>query len=258
MPKSNHVETISQTIREQILAGAFKPYDVLPTRKALADQFHTTPDTIAKVIALLQSEGLVFAKEGRTIYVNTPRERITTTEETFRDYMKAQGFEVVQENLGEPHLIPMDPEVAKAFQMPVGTSVVARVRREIVDGIPYRYSMKYYAAPLVDKQALQGMQQDETFNFRAILAEEKPIVWMHEEIIARAVLTAEEMDILHVSRGTPVLQLTQINYAADGSRVLYAKVVFIGAYFVKAFDYAPEEEPKLRPFPYMKEEEINQ
>jgi DNA-binding GntR family transcriptional regulator len=91
MAKSNQVETISNTIREQILAGAFKPYNVLPTRRALAEQFHTTPDTIAKVIALLQSEGLV-SQSGRTVRVNVPRGRVTTTDETFRDYMKAQAL----------------------------------------------------------------------------------------------------------------------------------------------------------------------
>src|SRR5581483_11193409 len=135
MPKSNHIETISNTLREQILADAFKPYNVLPTRKALAEEFHTTPDTIAKVIAHLQSEGLVTTQSGRTVRVTPPRERITTTEETFREYMKAQGKEVVQENVGKPCVVPMTPEVARAFQVPVGTPVIERVRREIVDGI---------------------------------------------------------------------------------------------------------------------------
>lgn len=247
MPKSNQVETISYTIKEQILAGAFKPYNVLPTRRALAEQFHTTPDTIAKVIALLQSEGLVFAQSGRTVRVNISRERITTTDETFRDHMKAQGVDVVVEHLGTPGIISMTPELARAFNMPVGTPIIERGRREIVDGIPYRYSKKFYLASLVDEESLRQIQQDKTFNVRDVIKGQRPLARMHEEIIARAVTTKEEMDILNVAKGTPVLQLIRINYADDSSVLWVSQVVFVGAYFVKTYDYKPGEEPISAP-----------
>ena len=242
MAKSNQVETISNTIREQILADAFKPYNVLPTRRALAEQFHTTPDTIAKVIALLQSEGLV-SQSGRTVRVNVPRERITTTDETFRDYMKAQGIDVMVEHLGTPGVIPMTPELAKAFNMPVGTPVVERGRREIVGGVPYRYSKKYYLASLVDEESLRQIRQDKAFNVRDVIKGQRPLARMHEEIIARAVTTKEEISTLNAAKGTPVLQLTRINYADDNSVLWVSQVVFIGAYFVKTYDYKPGEEP---------------
>ncbi len=242
MAKSNQVETISNTIREQILAGAFKPYNVLPTRRALAEQFHTTPDTIAKVIALLQSEGLV-SQSGRTVRVNVPRERVTTTDETFRDYMKAQGIDVVVEHLGTPGVIPMTPELARAFSMPVGTPVVERGRREMVDGVPYRYSKKYYLASLVDEESLRQIRQDKAFNVRDVIKGQRPLARMHEELIARAVTTNEEMSILNAVKGTPVLQLTRINYADDNSVLWVSQVVFVGAYFVKTYDYKPGEEP---------------
>jgi DNA-binding GntR family transcriptional regulator len=246
MAKSNQVETISNTIREQILAGAFKPYNVLPTRRALAEQFHTTPDTIAKVIALLQSEGLV-SQSGRTVRVNAPRERITTTDETFRDYMKAQGIDVLVEHLGTPGVIPMTPELAKAFNRPVGTPVVERGRREIVGGVPYRYSKKYYLASLVDEESLRHIQEDKAFNVRDVIKGQRPLARMHEELIARAVTTKEEMSILNAAKGTPVLQLTRINYADDNSVLWVSQVVLIGAYFVKTYDYKPGEEPISEP-----------
>lgn len=242
MAKSNQVETISNTIREQILAGAFQPYNVIPTRRALAEQFHTTPDTIAKVIALLQSEGLV-SQSGRTVRVNVLKERITTTDETFRDYMKAQGIAVVVEHLGTPGVIPMTSELARAFNMPIGTPVVERGRREIVNGIPYRYSKKYYLASLVDEESLRQIQQDKAFNIRDVIKGQKPLARMHEEIIARAVTTKEEMNILNTAKGIPVLQLTRINYAEDKSALWVSQVVFVGTYFVKTYDYKPGEEP---------------
>ena len=70
---------------------------------------------------------------------------------------------------------------------------------------------------------------------------------MHEELIARAITTKEEMSILNAAKGTPVLQLTRINYADDNSVLWVSQVVFIGAYFVKTYDYKPGEEPISEP-----------
>jgi len=160
MPKSQQIERITHQLREDILQGAFKPYNVLPTRRTLADQFETTPDTIAKALRNLEIEGLVVKGKGHSVRVNTPRERITTNEETFRDYMKAQGYTVKVEHLATPGIIPATPQLATLFRVPIGTPLVERARREVVDGIVYRYSRKYYRAEFVSEDVLQKIRQD--------------------------------------------------------------------------------------------------
>jgi DNA-binding GntR family transcriptional regulator len=248
MPKSQQIESITHQLREDILHGAFKPYNVLPTRRALADQFETTPDTMAKVLRNLEIEGLVVKGKGHSVRVNTPRERITTNEETFRDYMKAQGYTVKVEHLATPGVIPATPQLAKLFREPVGTPLVERARREVVDGIVYRYSRKYYQAEFVSEDVLQQIRQDYTFNVRAILEEQKPLARIQERLIARTITDPAEAELLQAAKGVPVLEQWKINYAYDKGVVFVSLVVFNAAYFVKTYDYALGDEPKLSEF----------
>jgi DNA-binding GntR family transcriptional regulator len=248
MPKSQQIESIAHRLREDILQGAFKPYNVLPTRRALADKFETTPDTIAKVLRNLEVEGLVVRGKGHSVRVNTPRERITTNDETFRDYMKAQGYTVKVEHLATLGVIPATPQLAALFRESTGLQLVERARREVVDGIVYRYSRKYYRAEFVSGDVLQKIQQDHTFNVRPIFEEQKPLARIQERLIARTIIDAAEAELLQAAKGVPVLEQWKINYAHDKSVVFVSLVVFNAAYFVKTYDYALGDEPKLSEF----------
>lgn len=248
MPKSQQIERITQQLREDILEGAFKPYNVLPTIRVLADQFGTTADTISKVLRNLEIEGLLAKGKGRSIRVNTPRERITTNDETFRDYMKAQGYTVTVEYLATPGVIPATPQLAQLFRLPIGTQLVERARRERVNGTVYRYSRKYYRAEFVAEDVLQQIREDYTFNVRAVLEKQKPLARIQERIIARTIIDAEEAELLQAAKGSPVMEQWKINYAYDKSVVFVSLVVFNAAYFVKTYDYAPGDEPNLSEF----------
>jgi DNA-binding GntR family transcriptional regulator len=248
MPKSQQIEHITQQLREDILKGVFKPYNVLPTIRALADQFGTTADTISKALRNLEIEGLLVKGKGRSLRVNTPRERITTNDETFRDYMKTQGYTVKVEHSVTPGVIAATPQLANLFRLPVGTALIERARREIVDGTVYRYSRKFYRAEFVTEEVLQKIREDYTFNVRAILEEQKPLARIQERIIARTIIDTEEAELLQVAKGAPVMEQWKINYANDKSVVFVSLVVFNAAYFVKTYDYAPGDEPRLSEF----------
>jgi DNA-binding GntR family transcriptional regulator len=255
MPKSQMIETVTSQLREDILKGVFRPYNVLPTRRALAEQFGTTPDSISKVIKNLEVEGLLSKGKGRSMRVFSPRERVTTNEETFRDYMKAQGYNVKVEHLATPGVIPATPQLAKLFRVEPGTLLVERARREIVDGIVYRYSKKRYLASLVSEDVLEQIRQDYTFNVRRILEEKVPVYRIQERLIARTITEKEEADILQAARGVPVQEQWKINFAKDKTVTFISLVVFNAAYFVKTYDYAPGDEPKLSNFVESEEDE---
>lgn len=248
MPKSQQIEDITRQLREDILKGVFKPYNVLPTIRALADQFGTTADTLSKVLRNLEIEGFLVRGKGRSIRVNVPRERVTTNDETFRDYMKAQGYTVTVEHIVTPGVIPATRQLAKLFRLPIGTLLVERARRETVDGIVYRYSRKYYRAEFVSEDVLQRIKKDYIFNVRAILEEQKPLARIQERIIARTIIDTEEAELLQIAKGSPVMEQWKINYADDKSVMFVSLVVFNAPYFVKTYDYAPGDEPRLSEF----------
>jgi len=248
MPKSQIVENVTDQLRRDIFNGSFRPYNTLPTRRVLAEKFSTTPDTISKVIKNLEVEGLLSKGKGRAMRVFSPRERVTTNEETFRDYMQAQGHKVTVEHLATPGVIQATPQLAKLFRVPVETQLVERARREIVDGIVYRYSKKSYLASLVSKDVLEQIRQSYTFNVREVIEEKLPVYRVQERLIARSITDKEESDILQAARGVPVMEQWKINYAEDKTVTFISLVVFNAAYFVKTYDYSPGNEPKLSEF----------
>ncbi|GCE32223.1 hypothetical protein KDA_77070 [Dictyobacter alpinus] len=248
MPKLQMIETITSQLRQDILNGSFKQYNILPTRRALADQFHTTPDTIAKVLKNLEVEGLVSKGKGRAMRAISPRERVTANDETFRDYMKALGHQVTVEHLATPGVIAATPSLAKIFRVPVGTQLIERARREIVDGIVYRYSRKRYLASLVPEDVLEKIRGDYTFNVRAIIEDKAPLARIQELLLARAVIDKEEANIFQSVLGIPVFEQWKINYDQNKSVTFVSLVVFNAPYFVKTYDYEPGKEPKLSGF----------
>lgn len=244
----NLIELIETRLREDIRSGRLRPGDALPTRRALAEQCGTTVDTIAVVLHHLEIEGLLVRGKGRTMRVNPSRERITANDERFADVMIARGHDVKVEHLATPKVIEASPEIARAFHRPPGFQIVERRRREIVDGMVYRYSRKMYLAELVPEDVLEAMQKDHTYNVRQVVEKQRPLSRIEERIIARAIVEKEEAAILNVARGTPVLEQTRINYDQDRQVVWISIVVFNAAYFVKQYDYQPGDEPKSTDF----------
>jgi DNA-binding GntR family transcriptional regulator len=241
---SDKISTITDTIRQDIVSGRLRPYSALPNRRALAEEHKTTVDTIAIVLRNLEIEGLIVKGRGSTMKVNTSRERITTNDETFRDVMAKAGHTVKIEHLATPSIIEASPEIAHEFHVPVRTPMIERKRREIVDGVVYRYSRKIYLAELISKEHLEAMQADYTYNIREVIEQQRPLSRIAERILARVITEKDEAEILGTIPGAPVLEHWKINYD-EYKRILYISIiVHNAAYFVRQFDYHPSEEPR--------------
>ncbi|MEO7019110.1 MAG: GntR family transcriptional regulator [Ktedonobacteraceae bacterium] len=244
----SHVETITARIKTDILEGKVGQYNALPNRRALAAQFKTTVDTIAKVLVNLEVEGLVVKGSGRSMLVNTPKARVTTSGEIFRDVMAEEGHSVKVEHLATPGIIEASLEIARMLHIAPGTLLIERKRREIIDGVVYRYSRKFYLADLVPAESLAAMQADYTYNVRDVIEAQRPVVRIEERIFARAISDKAEAEILGTIKGAPVLEQWMLNYD-EQKRVLWiSMVVFNATRFVKRYDYAPEDAPKLSSF----------
>jgi len=83
---------------------------------------------------------------------------------------------------------------------------------------------------------------------RIILEEQQSLARIQERLIARTIIDAAEAELLQAAKGVPVMEQWKINYAHDKSVVFVSLIVFNAAYFVKTYDYALEDEPKLSEF----------
>lgn len=243
MGKTPPSEKIAAELKERIESGAYRPKQTLPTRRELAKQFSTALDTIAKVLRILELEGIITKGKGRSLLIAEQRERVTTNDENFRDYMLDKGYTVKVEQLTTPGIIEATPSLAKAFDVPIGTALVERGRREIIDDRVYRYSKKYYLSSMIPQEELEKIKSDNTYDIKKALKKQKPLIRIKERLFARNVTSKEEADILQVTTGTAVMEQWKINYTEGMLITWVSMVVFNAAYFEKVYDYEPGDEP---------------
>ncbi|HEU5382626.1 MAG TPA: GntR family transcriptional regulator [Ktedonobacteraceae bacterium] len=243
---SNRIEEIKDKIKADIKSGKLGPS--LPTRREMRKIFNTTIETIGKVVRDLEIEGVIVSR-GKKLRVNMQRERINSNNERFADLMKAQGHHVIIEHLKTPGVIEAPLDIAKIAGWPIGTKVIERMRREIINGSVYRYSRKVYLAELVPPEHLAAMQADYTYNIRREMEEQRPLSRIVEQLIARVITEKEEAEILGTIKGAPVLEQWKLNYDKERQVTWVSIVVFNAQYFVKQFDYEPGNEPRSTTFP---------
>jgi GntR family transcriptional regulator of arabinose operon len=63
---------ISESIKEKITAGQFRPGEKIPVSRELSKYFRTTPVTIANAMRLLESGGHVYRVQGSGVFVSVP------------------------------------------------------------------------------------------------------------------------------------------------------------------------------------------
>lgn len=244
----SQIEFIAENIRKDIQSGKLKPYQALPTRRAMAEEFSTTPDTIAKVLHNLEIEGTIIKGKGRSMSVNPRRERVTANDERFADVMITQGHDVKVEHIKTPGVAEVSADIRKVAGWSAETRTIERVRREIVDGQVYRYSRKIYLADLIPQEYLAAMQEDHRYNVRTIIEEQRPLSRIEERITARAISDKTEAAVLGTVKGAPVLEMWKLNYDQQGKVIWISIVVMNAQYFEKRYDYQPGQEPRSSNF----------
>lgn len=63
------VQRIADDLREQITSGRLRPGDLLPSTRALCEQWGVYDRTVFDAVGLLRSEGLVASRRGRGVWV---------------------------------------------------------------------------------------------------------------------------------------------------------------------------------------------
>ena len=65
---------LAEALRQQIAAGELKPGDQLPSYVQMRQQHGATQNTVDKVFALLEQDGLILRERSRGTFVRSPAE----------------------------------------------------------------------------------------------------------------------------------------------------------------------------------------
>jgi len=242
MARAEKLEEAVTKLRDQILRGEFGPRGILPTRSQLEKELGVTHSTMNQVILRLQGEGLITGNGTRRLTAAPPRKRVPFRDVPFMRFLREQGLEPIAEYLETPQRLPLDRELARAFHVPEGTLAVIRKRRDGTPQMWYRLTTKTYLSELLDDETLKGMQEHNEYDAILDIRNKKGITarFMTEDIIGR-LATTHEQDILHVSRTTPVQEITRTCFDAKGGRVLWLnRIIYLANLFVVHNEYEGE------------------
>ncbi|WP_068925078.1 GntR family transcriptional regulator [Planobispora rosea] len=244
---------IADALREAITAGHLKPGEKLPTVRALADQYDVSRNTAVKAVAQLRSEGLIVTKYGSGAYVREAHPIRTlgphryarsrwadVTVEAHTDERHA-GQAVIQQGhqKQEVNLVPADDRTAAALGIEPGTLVYERAREMSRDGQTTHTMTSYYrvddveGTPIVDpRPGIAGRGGGFQILTEKGLAPDE----ITEDLFAR-MPTVDEMALLELPPGEPVVELHRVTRTADGRVIEYARGVHAASRFVWSYTF---------------------
>ncbi|GAA0917232.1 GntR family transcriptional regulator [Nonomuraea longicatena] len=213
---------LAARIRVRIEAGEWAPGSKLPRLDDFAEEYSANRDTIGRAITALESEGFVWAVQGRGIIVRhglmrlrRPRgnlvKRNLATEGPGYSFPSASGREVWKH-----HITPMasvepltDPRIAKLLGVPAGTPTMRRFRVTGPEGEPPFQINISWIHPRGSEAAevtSQGRGPSDWL-YRLEQAGHWPISWV--EFHRARMPTKDEATLLEIPTSLPVLEIVR-------------------------------------------------
>ncbi len=219
-------QQVAQRVRQDIEAGKYRPGDALPSEARLSQHYGVSRQTVRQALAVLGSEGLVEAEQGRGTFVRSAPLRLAFSRFA-RDARQpgAGPFEATCESLGIPgygELVvverrPADDDVAKGLQVPIGSEIIYR-RRYMHAGEPdaiVQIQEGHLPLDIVAGTPLAGTEKVKEGTYAALDAIGHGPVLATEEVSARMPTYAESV-IFRVKTGVPVIRVTRATRDSHG------------------------------------------
>ncbi|WP_338773326.1 GntR family transcriptional regulator [Nocardia vulneris] len=244
---------VADSLREAIQGGEYAPGATLPKQNELAERFGVNIKTVRQAVGQLEAEGLVTAirRRGTVVRERPPMQRLGAERYSKRKwkYGDTVAFMADREASGRPWkltdqtqtvaLIEADAEVSEALGLEPKSLVYERARTVSEGGQPTHTLASYYrpehveGTPLVDPTpgpagrgggfavlTMQGYEPDH----------------MTETVSAR-MPTPDEVEMLKLPAGEPVMILKRRTYTAHDDIVEFARGVHAASRFSWTYDF---------------------
>lgn len=263
MPVHSRYLDIAAQIRTRIEAGEWEPGAKLPRLDDFAKEYEANRDTVGRAIAVLESEGHVWAVQGRGILVRhglmrlrRPRgnmvKRNVATADPGYSFPSASGQEVWKHHIPPvASLQPLnDPRIAKLLGVPVGTSVTRRFRVTGPESEPpFQINVSWIHprgvtdAPEVDSQ----VPAPGDWLYRLEKAGHWPISWM--EIHRARMPTKDEAALLEIPTSLPVLEIVRVGTSGGDGKPIEVTEYIVASDRVETVHVLHRDESAQEPWP---------
>ncbi|MFJ4774150.1 GntR family transcriptional regulator [Streptomyces uncialis] len=244
---------LADRLAESIKRGEYEPGKRLPHIRDLVEAGEGSKSTVHAAYKALEAEGLVTSSRGHGTVVRqqTPLKRLgiarydkakwrDSDEVAFiadrvasgRSYRRGEQTQTVSR-------VEAPPAVASAHGLPAGSEVYARARLVKEGEQPTHTLTSYYRPEHVEGTRIVNPTPGPAGRgggFRVLYDAGYEIDHMKEELSAR-VPTSEEVRLLQLPPGEPVVELHRTTYTADGTVVEFAIGVHAATRFAWEYDF---------------------
>jgi DNA-binding GntR family transcriptional regulator len=254
---------ISADLRTRILGGEWEPGAKLPRMADLAAGYGVNRDTVARAIAMLEAEGLLWAVPRRGTVVrhgmSRPRrlrgdlvKRNVAADSPGYSFPSASGQEVWKHHIpptARPEKLT-DPRIARMLGVPKGFEVMRRFRVTGPETEPPFQTNESWIHPRGVADAPEVANQEPGpggWLYRLEMAGHGPISW-REHHRAR-MPSKEEADLLQIPVTLPVLEVVRVGRSAKDDLPIEVTVYVIPSDRVETVSVLRRDESAVWPWP---------
>jgi DNA-binding GntR family transcriptional regulator len=254
---------IAADLRTRIIGGEWEPGTKLPRMMDLARRYAVNRDTLARAIALLEAEGLVWAVPRRGTIVrhgmSRPRrlrgnlvKRNVATDSPGYSFPSASGQEVWKHHITPTarHEKLADPRIARMLGVPEGTEVMRRLRVTGPETEPPFQINDSWIHPRGVADAPEVANQEPGpggWLYRLEAVGHGPISWTEYH---RARMPAkDEADLLQIPMTLPVLEIVRVGRSAKDNQPIEVTMYVIPSDRVETFQVLHRDESAVWPWP---------
>jgi GntR family transcriptional regulator len=207
------------------LTHELPPGTLVPTERALAQDFDTSRTTVRQALQELVAEGRLERVQGRGTFVANPKvaQRLQLT--SYTEDMRAQGLNPTS-RLIDVQSVAADKALAGRLAIRVGAKVHRIQRLRMANGDPMALETTHLP---VSRFPGLVKQLGNYSSLYALLREEYDVHLSEaEETIETALATPEETALLGTDVGLPMLQLSRHSFIDTGEPVEWVRALYRG------------------------------
>lgn len=260
MPVYSRYRDIASKIRERIEAGEWAPGARLPRLDDLAAEYGANRDTIGRAIAVLETEGYVWAVQGRGIAVRygtvrprRPRGDLVKRNEQATGYSfpSASSQEVwARHGRASSALARLEnPRIAKLLGVEPGTQVLRRFRvTGPVSEAPFQINISWIHPRIADVVAdVDANPAAGEWLCRIEKAGHWPISWM--EIHRARMPSKDEAILLEIPTNLPVLEIVRVGTSGADNQPVEVTEYVVASDRVETVHVLHRDEAAQEPWP---------
>jgi GntR family transcriptional regulator len=251
---------LADKLASEIKAGEYGPGQRLPHIRDLVEAGEGSKATVHAAYKALEAEGLVTSSRGHGTVVRpqAPLKRLGIERYDKAKWRDGDEVAFIADRVAsgrayrrgeQTQSVSRDeasPAVAAAHGLPVGAEVYARARLVKEGDQPTHTLTSYYRPEHVEGTRIVDPTPGPAGRgggFRVLYDNGYEIDHMREELFAR-VPTPEEVKLLALPAGEPVVELHRTTYTADGTVVEFAIGVHAASRFAWAYDFKVPDSAK--------------